>query len=302
MDPARVLAFRSGGPPVWSVGMASVPGPHPYTLLVTYGFSDIVSPEPGRAHVRHEYSLALPAGTPLQPWADAFLGHQCRYILANHADIRVDDCIPLDGVPMTRIAFQRQHHAALPDSTLVGVLCTPDPVLPTIATAHGQIEVRRLVGIDALELDRVETWSPRGFLEELRRRDPLLLSPIGRTSWMSDRDFRAAVERRAADEGSELDSAMFEIAWTFDDRGVVIELPRGRGADRLREALCGRVGFGRRLGAFSRSSPIIAFEPDREGIDVLEDALVIGGDLDSPAIRALLAALDAGDPQVVFVA
>jgi len=200
---------------------------------------------------------------------------------------------------MTRIPFQPQHHAQLPDSTLVGVLCAADPVLPRIATPHGAIEVRRLIGIDALELDRVETWSPRGFIEELGRRDPLLLSPIARRSWMDDVQFLAAVERRAADEGSEMDSAMFDVAWSMSEDRVVIELPHGRGAERLREALCGRIGFGRRLGALSRTSPMIAFEPQQHGIKVFRDALMIGGDLDSPTLRALLAAIDAGERHLI---
>ena len=297
MDPSRILPFSHGGPPVWSVGIVKLPA---YTLLVTYGFSHEVSPEPGRASVHHEYSLAVPHGTPLQPWADAFLRHQTRYILTQGADIRVNDCIPLNGIPMTRIPFQPQHHAGMPDSTLVGVLCTSDPVLPAIATPHGTIEVRRLVGIDALELDRVETWSARGFLEELRRRDPLLLSPLQRASWMADAQFRAVVDGRAAKEGSEIDSAMFERSWALTDQGVVIELPQGRGADRLRAAIFGRVGFGRRLGAFSRRSPMIAFEPEGSGVEVLDRALVIRGNLDAPAVRGLLWALQAGDARVVF--
>lgn len=300
MDPSRILPFSHGGPPVWSVGIVPVAGARPYTLLVTYGFSSVVCPEPERNGIHHEYSLAIPADVPVQPWADAFLRHQCRYILANGADIRVNDCVPLNGVPMTRIPFQPEHHAHLPHSTLVGLLCAADPVIPIIDTPHGRIEVRRFVGIDVLELDRVETWSARGFIEELEKHDPLLLSPITRESWMSHPALRTAVELRAADEGSEMDSALFDFRWSVTDRGVVIELPQGRAADRMREAICGRVGFGRRLGAFSASSPMIAFEPEATGVEIFQDALVLGGALDAPPVRALIGALDAGEPRLVF--
>jgi hypothetical protein len=300
VDPTRILPFSQGGPPVWSVGCIRTRG---YTLLMTYGFSHIVSPDDEREGVHHEYSLAVPDGVPISPWADAFLRHQCRYILSQGADIRVNDCIPLHGVPITRIPFQPVHHAELPDSALVGVVCAADPVLPTIATAYGTIEVRRLLGIDALELDRVETWSVSGFLGELRKRDPLLLSPISRTSWMEDPEFRAIVNQRASDEGSECDAAVFDIAWSVTDRGVVVELPGGRAADgvRLRDALLGRVGFGRRLGAFSRTAPnMIAFEPERPGVEVRGNILVVGGGLEAPPLQALLEALDAGQRRVVF--
>jgi suppressor of fused-like protein len=300
MDPTRLLPFSHGGPPVWSVAMVPVGGPRPYTLLVTYGFSEILSPEPERAGIRHEYSLAVPAGVPLSPWADAFLRHQCRYVLNQGADIRVGDCVPFNGVPMTRIPFQPAHHAMMPNSSLVGIVCTPDPVVPAIETAHGTIEVRRLVGLDQLELDRVETWSVRGFVEELLRRDPLLLSPPERPSWMSDVAFRTAVEVRAAEDGSEMDAALFDLAWAHTDQGIEIELPAGRAADRLREAICGRVGFGRRLVAISRSSPAIAFVPDAPPIQLSDDALIFGGDMTAPMIRTLLAALDAGQSQLLI--
>jgi hypothetical protein len=301
MDPSRILPFSHGGPPVWSVGVIPVAGPRPYQLLVTYGFSEILSPEADREGIRHEYSFAVPAGTPTLPWADALLRHQCRYVLSQGADIKVGDCVPFNGVPITRIPFQPEHHAMMPDTSLVGILCTPDPVLPRIETPHGMIEVRRLVGIDQLELDRVETWSASGFIEELRKCDPLLLSPLDRPSWMSDVAFLSAVEVRAAEEGSDMDSALFDVAWAMTDRGIEIALPaQGRAADRLREAICGRVGFGRRLAAFSRSSPMIAFEPAGPQLEVFNDALVLGGDMDAPIIRAMLAALDAGQPRLVI--
>lgn len=296
MDPSRILPFSHGGPPVWSIGVVPVGD---YTLLVTYGFSEIL--DPARTGVRHEYSFAVPAGTPTSPWADALLRHQCRYILAQGSDIRVDDCVPFNGVPITCIPFQPEHHAMMPATALVGIVCTPDPALPRIDTSHGTIEVRRLVGVDQLELDRIETWSTRGFLEELRARDPQLLSPLARPSWMSDPAFRGRVETRAAEEGSEIDAAQFDLAWTVSERGVEIALPQGRAADRLREAIYGRVGFGRRLAAFSRvRSPMIAFDPAAPEVEVFQDALVLGGGLDAPIIRALVGALEDGSPSLVI--
>ncbi|MCU0674320.1 MAG: suppressor of fused domain protein [Myxococcota bacterium] len=82
----------------------------------------------------------------------------------------------------------------MPDSNLVGVVATHDPVLPRIETPAGPIEVRRLVGVDAAELDRIETWSVLSFVEELRTINPLLLSPIQRGSAM---DYPPFAERLA---------------------------------------------------------------------------------------------------------
>lgn len=294
MDPSRLLSFANGGPSVWSVGFVDVPGPRPYTLLLTYGFSHVLSPEGFREGIGHEYSLAVPAGVPLSPWADAFLRHQCRYILTQGADIRVNDCVPLRAAPITRIPFQPQHHAMMPDSNLVGVLAAPDPVLQTIDTPGGPIEVRRLVGIDHSELDRVETWSARGFLEEMTKVDPLLLSPPMRRSLMEDATFRVAVDHRAAVEGCEMDCAVFDLAWRQDDHGLEIELPSGRGAKRLLDALHGRIGFGRPLLAVSTRSSPVEFLPGPPAIEASEQGLRLCGDLRDGPIAGLIQAVRGG--------
>jgi len=296
MDPTRLLSFEHGGPPVWSVGMVEVPGPQPYTLLVTYGFSHVLSPEPMREGLNHEYSFAVPKGTPTSPWADAFLRHQCRYVLMQGADIRVGDCVPFRGVPMTRIAFQPVHHAMMPDSSLVGMLCTPDPVLPLVQTPRGPIEVRRLVGIDARELDRVETWSANGFLEELRTVDPLMLSPPLRRCHLDDEKFRTTVERRFAAEGSDIDAAMFDLRVSTGDGLLHVELPATpAGRERLMNALVGRVGFGRRLVAFTAGAPPIEFSLGSGPSSAQPRSIEVTGDLKQGDAAEVLRALRAGE-------
>jgi hypothetical protein len=105
MDPARATSFAAGGPPVWSVGLVSVPGPRPYTLVVTYGLSYTLSPDPDRAGVPYELSIAVPHDEPATPWADAFLRGQAHYIITQKAELKLGDCVPFRGVPITRMAF-----------------------------------------------------------------------------------------------------------------------------------------------------------------------------------------------------
>lgn len=300
MDPSRLLGFAHGGPPVWSIGVVDVPGPRPYTLLVTYGFSHVLSPEECREGLAHEYSFAVPAGTQFSPWAEALLRHQCRYVLNQGADIKVNDCVPFRGVPMTRLPFQPEHHAKMPDSTLVGLLATADPVLGTVATAQGPIEVRRLVCIDAQELDCAETWSPKGFLEELKKADPLLLSAITRPSHLANPAFRAQVERRAAAEGSDVDAALFELRWEPSGKGAIVHLPKGPAAKRLLDGLTHRVGFGRRLLAFSMRSPPVVFLPGPAEVRPTPRALELQGDLETGPIGAVVTALRQGAATVSF--
>ncbi len=180
IDPARVLRSDAGGPPVWSVGMVRVPGPIPYTLLVTYGLSHLVSPESCREGLQHEHSLAMPAGVPLGPWADALLRYQCRHVLRAGSELHVGDCVPIAGLPLPRLP-----EGIFPGPPL-GALATTDPVLGSVPTPAGELEVRRLVCLDAGELARLEHLGVRGFLEELRSVDPLLLSPPARKTFLDE--------------------------------------------------------------------------------------------------------------------
>src|SRR3569832_2005894 len=79
VDPARGVAFAAGGPPVWSVGFVSVPGPRPYTLLVTYGLSYTVSPERARSHLRYKHTHTKPANKPATPRDETNQHTQAHY-------------------------------------------------------------------------------------------------------------------------------------------------------------------------------------------------------------------------------
>jgi hypothetical protein len=179
IDPARIMSFTDGGPPVWSVGLVPVGGPRPYTLLLTYGFSHVFSPEPSREGIGHEFSLAVPQGCPVQPWGVALLRHLSRYVLSSGNDLLVGDVMPCHA-PITRIPFPPAHHAALPDTSVDSVVVVPDPVLPRITTPHGDIEVRRFVGIDTAELKRLGPMPAAERSAARAKVDPLFLTDISR--------------------------------------------------------------------------------------------------------------------------
>ena len=155
IDPARLVTFESGGPPVWSVGMVQVQVPQPYQLFLTYGFSHVFSPEPSREGIHHELSIAIsPHLGNTQVWAVALLRHLARYVLRTGNDLKVGDVMPCRA-PITRIAFQPEHHAMMPDTALDSIVVAADPVIPRIDTRGGPIEVRRIVGITEAELHRL---------------------------------------------------------------------------------------------------------------------------------------------------
>lgn len=294
VDPARSMSFAAGGPPVWSVGFVSVAGPRPYTLLVTYGLSYTVSPEPARSHVGYELSIAVPHDEPASPWGDAFLRAQAHYLVTQHAELKVGECVPFRGVPITKLAFAPEHQGMQPETSLVGVLVAQDPVVPVIRTDAGDVEVRRLVGIDQLEIDRAVTWDPAAFLEMVRGVDPLLLTSPRRSTYMPQ--LAAAIEPRAAREGSTVEGVLLDLRWQQIQRTVRIELPQGPAAQRVLAALRGRVGHGRKLIGYSTVAPPITFSPGAAGMEVSANGLDLAGDLTSPPISMVVDALVAGAP------
>ena len=155
IDPGRIVSFRNGGPPVWSVAMVDVDAHVPYTLLVTYGFSHALSPEPERAGMNYELSLAIKrSDEPMSPWPVALLRHLCRYQLTSGNELRVGDVMP-GRIPLTHLPFPPQHHASMPMTTTDCILVVHDPVLGPISTPHGPIEVRRISGMAMMEMETV---------------------------------------------------------------------------------------------------------------------------------------------------
>ena len=296
VDPARSVSFAAGGPPVWSVGFVTVAGPRPYTLLVTYGLSYTVSPERARSHVRYELSIAIPHDEPASPWGDAFLRAQAHYIVTQRAELTVGECVPFRGVPITKLAFAPEYQAMQPETSLVGILVAQDPVVPMIRSDAGDIEVRRLVGIDQFEIDRAVTWDPAAFLELVRGLDPLLLTSPRRSSYLPQ--LAAAIEPRVQRDGSTVEGVLLDLRWQQLQRTVRIELPQGPAAQRVLAALRGRIGHGRKLVGYSTLSPQITFSPGPAGMEVSPTGLDLAGDLTSPPISMVVEALVAGAPYV----
>ena len=178
-DPARLVSFAHGGPPVWSVGVVPVTVPERYDYFLTYGFSHILSPEPSREGIHHEFAIAVPAGTEKSEiWAVALLRHLSRYCLSTGNELMAGDVMPFHGVPITKSPFPPQHHAMFPSTSLDCIVVTPDPVIPYVDTPHGPIEIRRIVGIDTRELQRLGPMPAEHRAAARAALDPLLLTRI----------------------------------------------------------------------------------------------------------------------------
>lgn len=288
IDPTRLLDFDQGGPPVWSVGIVEVSGDTPYTLLVTYGFSHILSPAAFREGINHEYSIAVPASTNPLPWADALLRHLTKYVLKSGRDLEVGQVMPCFA-PMTYIPFPHHAHSSMPNTDLVGLAVARDPQIESIETAHGKMEVRRLVGLHQAELDRAETWSPEGFMEEYSVRDSLLLSDLSRPDAMKESEFRSRVDERASREGSEIPAFVLNVYWQMTPTNLEIEFPGGREAQKLLDALHGRLSFGRPFEVICREAPPIQFVPSDEfAIEWTSGGLILYGTLENANMASIV--------------
>ncbi|MEM9194237.1 MAG: suppressor of fused domain protein [Myxococcota bacterium] len=183
--PDRARSFAEGGPPLFSVGMVDVAAETPYTLLLTYGFSHTLSPEPLRDGFTHEYSIALPQTGDPSVWADSLLSHLTQYVLNSGRELSVGDVMDCYAPISNMGADEMGSLQSAPGSVatpLSGIVTERDPVLPEIPTPYGPVEVRRFLGIHQEELADAENRSSTEFLADYRKSDALLITDLKRPS------------------------------------------------------------------------------------------------------------------------
>lgn len=298
IDPSRLQRFDAGGPPVWSVGFTRVDGPRPYWLLLTYGFSGVLTPVPYREGFTHEYSLAVPATDEAPPiWAPALLRHLCRYVLKSGAELKLGDNMPCMHA-ITQIPFALEQHAQIRSTELDTLLVGADPVLGTIATPNGEVEVRRFVGALPAELALIETWNCRGFLHEWSQDDPLLITDPDRTSVLTG-ELAVRCSTRAAEEGSSVGQLFFEGGWTdSEDAGLELYFPGGHQARRIKDVLRARLPFDRPLFLVGPDGAgTVVFVPDNDfRAEIQDDQLVFYGNLHHRELQQILSFLQPDGP------
>lgn len=299
MDPSRIVDFDGGGPPVWSVGYVTVENEgQPYWLFLTYGFSGVLSPTDFRAEYHHEYSIAVPAEGELPTWPVALLRHMTRYVLNTRAELRVGDNIPCQG-PITRVPFAPEHHAMMPDTPLHSLLVGRDPLLPTIDTPHGPVEVRRMVGIRDEELRFLQQWNGEAFFGLMATVRPAMSCALQRDNLLGDPAFAGpAMAARDAD-GSSLGVLFCQAGWAPGPEGSTqVHFPGGADAEQIQAVLKARLPFDRPLilqGPHDLG-PVI-FEPAPSFAMAMDgQALVFMGQLDDPQLQGVLQAIDPAGP------
>lgn len=302
VDPRRVVSFEAGGPAVWSVAVAAGAGPSPHYLYVTYGLSGSIDPRRHEQKVEHELSIRVPRTSAEPPlWPTLLLRHLGRYMLSARRELRIGDVMPLfDSI--SRAALAPEHKATQPASRLQSLLIGSDPQLPGVATYKGNIEVRRIYGIDEAERRSIERWSVAGFGGQVVTRDPTLTTDLDRPSWADDAALQAAMEEGASREGSATAAlALHGVSWERSRAAWTIRLPGGESARHLAAVLQGRLPHGRHLLVHdleAKSQSEVALVPSEELYVNLEgNVLVIG----MPTTSMYLTMLARGEPGYEWV-
>lgn len=111
----------------------------------------------------------------------------------------------------SRHPFGPGHHVALSgpirvdaSSRLTAAVVVTDPVVAPLDGPFGSVEVLHLVGVTGDELEWCRSWSTDGMVELLARRDPRLVTRLGRHSVLEDPAVRAEAEERARQDGASL--------------------------------------------------------------------------------------------------
>lgn len=289
MDPRRINAFSSGGPPVWSV--AAVPVDQGAVYL-TYGLSEAI--DPSRRNCGFEMSIRV-TGSPTV-WPALLLRALCRYMIQSGRVLEVGQAMPFPD-SITRFFAPEAERHALPESAMNNACFTRDPLLPTIETPHGAIEVRRAFGLYPDEAQLMELWSVAGYVQTIANSDPTLTTDLDRDSHASDAEFVGHIEAGSARDGSAVGYvATPGVTWSNDNGSLQVLLPGGVGARRIHRMLAARMPFGNHLLVHDvdpANQLAVAFEPsETPAIRVEGPTLVVSLPPDHELIASLANAAD----------
>jgi hypothetical protein len=268
---------------LWSVAFASGPGIH---LYVTCGLSGRIDLGDDRAPFTWELSIAARGDKP-PAWPIYLLRYLASYAVTTGRPLRVGDYLPLGGA-ISRRPLALPTRDMVPDTAMTLVGFTRDPELSTVATPRGDIEVRRVVGFHADEVELFEAWSSEGFLDAIGSDRAIDLS---RASLAAEPVARAAVE-----EGSKRDGSAYGfldvpgLRWSRDGGRYRIEFGSAHARRRAQRVISARLPFGRSVLAHDVApypQSDVGFEPSpTRRIDEQGGVLVIGLPSDDPLLTA----------------
>jgi len=238
-----MIPWRLGGSdPLDGLSAYKVVGEgQPHWHIVSYGMTELYekeSDDPETSGFGFEFTMRVACGEhdeEAPAWALNFLQNIGRYVVESGNVFDVGHHMNING-PI-----------ALGELTKIRAIAFCEaPRLPTsVESPNGQFGFLHVVGITLDELDAMQRWNSSGVAEVLRRRDPLLVTDLRRSSVLEDPTAAATVEEGRTREGSSQGGLFVSrLEWKGDARSVHVTI--GAIALRgLRQLVEGRTLFGR---------------------------------------------------------
>lgn len=237
MDPRRILTLAAGGPPVWSVALASRDGHH---QLLTYGLSRAVDPA---SPFPFELAMRVRDADPSPMWPMMLLRSIARYHFATSRVIAPGQSMDLGG-PISQAPVTPAERHTMPSTRMTGIMILGGATIPT---PHGAVQLHNVFGIDAAERELLESCRATSFIRELTARNPGFIVALDAPSLASDASFTAAIETAAMREGSDCQAVCVPgLRWSDDGSAFTISVPP-ESAGKLKHRILSRLPFGQGL-------------------------------------------------------
>jgi hypothetical protein len=193
IDPRRILTFAAGGPPVWSVAVASRGADHQF---LTYGLSRVVDPS---APFDFELAMRVHDPDPSPTWPMLLLRSIARYHVGTGRQITPGQFMDLGG-PISQVPVNPAERHLMPTTSKTSVMVLAGPTLPTPA---GPISFRNVIGLDMAERELLESCRAATFVSALTAKNPSYVVSLAAPSLADDVEFRGTIEAAAKSEGSD---------------------------------------------------------------------------------------------------
>lgn len=237
MDPRRILTLAAGGPPVWSVAMASRDGHHQF---LTYGLSRAVDPASPFAF---ELALRVRDANPSPMWPMMLLRSIARYHFATGRVIAPGQSMDLGG-PISQAPLAPAERHTMPSTRMTGIMILGGASIPT---PHGPVQLHNVFGLDARERDLLESCRASSFMRELAARNAGYIVALDSPSLADDASFTASIDEAAMREGSDCQAFCVPgLRWSDDGTAFEISIPAAS-AGKLKRRLLSRLPFGQGL-------------------------------------------------------
>jgi hypothetical protein len=237
IDPRRILTLAAGGPPVWSVAVASRDGHHQF---LTYGLSRAIDPASPFAF---ELALRVRDASPSPLWPMMLLRSIARYHFGTGRVIAPGQSMDL-GAPISQAPFAPAERQGMPTTRMTGVMILGGASIPT---PNGPVQLHNVFGLDGRERDLLESCRATAFMRELAARNPGFVVALDAPSLADDAGFTAAIDEAAMREGSDCQAFCVPgLQWKDDGTAFVISIPEAF-AGKLKRRILSRLPFGQGL-------------------------------------------------------